>query len=255
MGEEFQALSYAEMREQELFTDAAIKSSSGQEWRVHKVVMSRSGRFFSTAFSYQSFTGTLDLGVRDNVVQALIDSAYKGSCDINVENVQEILRAALMYQLGPLINTCVTFVLNNMLTPEYAIALKVFVRFHQERLKTFADRDITEVLDKFIRRNFVDIYERSDIYELEFDEIESLVKEDDLNIPEYELLHFVLEYVNFKQLDVKALQLLANVRLDLIDPANISQIANENPILGIEMDRRKDVNVTHRPRWPRDIVI
>merc|ERR1712030_67612 len=128
-----------------------------------------------------------------------------------------------------------------------------FIKFQFINITSFIN--ITEVLDKFIRRNFVDIYERSDIYELEFDEIESLVKEDDLNIPEYELLHFVLEYVNFKQLDVKALQLLANVRLDLIDPANISQIANENPILGIEMDRRKDVNVTHRSRWPRDIVI
>jgi len=249
--------SFSDMREQNRFTDAVITSDSGLEWNVHKVVMSRLGMFVYNSFSFPSFNGTLNMAVSDEVVQCIIDLAYKGKCDIHHENVFETLETALMYQLESLIKLCIAFILGNMMTVEHVISVKTCLsRVCQDGLKEMTDGALTEVVDKWIRRNFNDICKTKDIYELSSEELENYIKHDDLNMPEEDLLEFLLNYAKTEKLNSeKTIQLLANVRQSLIDISKLSQIVNKNQELNSEIQQSKEKQNLNNPRYPRDIVI
>jgi len=248
--------SFSDMREQNCFTDAVITSESGFEWNVHKVVMSRLGIFVYNSFKYPSFNGTLNMSVSDEVVQCIIDLAYKGECDIHHENVLETLEAAVMYQLESLIELCIDFILGNMITAEHVISVKTCMRVCQDGLKEMTDGALTEVVDKWIRKNFNDIFETEDIYELSPEELENYIKEDDLNIQEEDLLEFILKYATKNKLESeKTIQLLANVRLSLINSSRLSEIIETNQALTVEIEKSKDIQRITNYRLPRDIVI
>jgi len=248
--------SFSEMREQYIFTDAVIKSASGMEWNVHRVVMSRLGRFMCKAFLYKSLNGTLEMPVSDEVCQCIVDLAYKDECDINHDNALETLAAALMYQLESLIQHCIAFLLDNWINSEHVISVKTFTRLHHDGLKEFTDGAVFEVVDKWIRRNFIDLCKTEDIHELSYEEMQDYIIKDDLNIPEEDLLEFLLKYAKTKEFNSeKTIKLLANVRQSLIEMSKLSLIVNENQALSFEIEQSKDIQNMKNPRYPRDIVI
>ena len=144
--------SYSSMRAQNLFTDAVVLSESGSEWRVHKVILSRLGSFFFNAFSFPSFSGTLDLCASDDVVQCIVDLAYEGVCNVNTENALETLAVALTYQLESLIEACIGFISENMMSPEYFFNVKAFATIHRDALEACTDGALASTLNKWIKK-------------------------------------------------------------------------------------------------------
>ena len=72
------APTFTELRSCSLFVDAKLRSTDGTEWDIHKIVLSRVGRFFFSAFTHPTFSGVLDLDANSDIVKCIIDFSYEG---------------------------------------------------------------------------------------------------------------------------------------------------------------------------------
>jgi len=206
------ALSLVEMRDKGLFVDVTLRSNDGKEYRAHKVLMARLGQFFLTAFTHPSFQGEINIEASSDILECLIDMAYGGRCTINPDNVLDLLRISVMYQLDSITEAATQFV-SQHLSPSDALHVYTFVKAYQ------CEKKLVDIVQTFIRRHFSQVSKDEQFYSLSNSELEDMMVEDDLNIDEEDLLDLVLSMKDAGWKDKNdILKLLAFVRSSLINP-------------------------------------
>ena len=122
------------------------------------------------------------------VVQQLVEFAYTGKVDVNVENVQSILATASLVQFHEVRQLCCQF-LETQLDPSNCLGIRKFTEAH-------GCMNFLEVVDNFVLENFREVMKSEEYALLPCELLIKVISSDDLNIvAEEEVYEAVMSWV------------------------------------------------------------
>ncbi|KAJ8669135.1 hypothetical protein QAD02_000394 [Eretmocerus hayati] len=186
---------WAELRSDKLLCDGAIKCGSKSKtsqrvFLVHRAILSVASPYFRALFT-SSLNGTiandqvcreLELpDVEPDAFELLLDYAYTGSCRVDEDNVQTLLPLSDRLQVLGVVQLCCRFLLKQ-LRPHNCLGICKFARH-------YFCHDLEERGRKYIRHHFKQIVrESSEFRELSCEELEQILRDDELNARNEELV-------------------------------------------------------------------
>lgn len=184
---------------------------------AHRVILSACSPYF-----HAMFTGELaesrqtEINIRDideRAMELLIDFCYTSHIVVEESNVQTLLPAACLLQLGEIQETCCEF-LKRQLDPSNCLGIRAFADTH-------ACRDLLRVADKYTQHSFPDVMESEEFLLLPVNQLIDIISSDELNVTSEEQVYTaVMSWVKYNIPERRAMlsQALQNVRLPLLSP-------------------------------------
>ncbi|XP_018319693.1 kelch-like ECH-associated protein 1 isoform X2 [Agrilus planipennis] len=185
----------AMMRGHQMLTDVTLEV--GQElYHAHKVVLAAGSPYFKAMF-----TGGLKecemkriklQGVSATAMALLINFMYTGRIRVNENTVCQLLPAATMFQVKNVIHACCDF-LERQLDPSNAIGIASFAEQH-------GCSDLCSKANQYIERNFTQICQEEEFFQLSPFQLINLIKKDELNVQdEKDVYNAVLKWVKYDE--------------------------------------------------------
>lgn len=107
------------MMESGQYSDVTL-TAGGRKFKCHKMMLSASCPYFKVMFSLpfeENQNNDVDIkDIKSDTMKSLIEYIYKGGIDITIENVQDIIFAADMFQLDALKHACSLFLQRQLKT-------------------------------------------------------------------------------------------------------------------------------------------
>ena len=164
-------------------TDIEVKVKD-TTFGCHKLVLAAMSPYFDAMF----YSGMIEC--TDNVVQLQNLSAstfesvllflYLGKCPIHTENVEDLLKASAMFQIGMLTQMCETFLVDHV-DAENCVAMWKLASMHQCKI-------LEHTSFSFILNNFQDIVDTENFNRLDKDDVLLIIVHDDLNVANEEIV-------------------------------------------------------------------
>nr|XP_057937278.1 kelch-like protein 10 isoform X3 [Doryrhamphus excisus] len=165
---------YEELRLTRRLNDAVIKIDNA-EFHVHKIILCNCSPYFGALFLRWSTPGQMIYvihGLTPHLMQLFIDFAYTGSVSVTEDNVQDLLVAADKFNVIGIVQTCSTF-LTEQLCPENCIGIWQFtknchtpelqLKAYQYILYHFEEVATADELRQLSMPDFCDILDRDDL--------------------------------------------------------------------------------------------
>lgn len=200
----------------------------GQEIHTHRAILAACSSYFLAMFTNEMRESEQDtIEIKDmnaDILSSLVNFAYSGDIEINVENVQEILAAASLLQIKQVQDLCCDF-LKKQLDATNCLGIKNFAEAN-------GCRQLSEIIDSFARKHFQEVALGSEFLNNNWENIASLISSSDLNVPkEEDVFSSVVQWV--KQDPGERTQhfskLLKHVRLPMLDvPFLMQEVDSEN---------------------------
>ena len=115
---------------------------------------------------------------------------YCEHCELNWENVFDILYVAKKYLVSSLVEECVNFLSQDINVNNALLVL--------QQASKFAEEELLQKCVKYICSNVSQILESEDFLNLDLDTLKIILKQDELNIKEIELFKFVQFWCDHK---------------------------------------------------------
>ncbi|XP_076328098.1 kelch-like protein 10 [Tachypleus tridentatus] len=205
------------MRREGELCDAILRTSDGQQFMVHRAIMSACSPYFRTLF-----TTTLHAkerhdiiipGISSDMLCLIIEYAYTRTIDVSWENVEEILSSGDQFNVMGIVKCCSDFLILN-LRPENCIGIRQLAR-------RFYIPDLEDKAHKYLMVNFPDVTNVSEeLMELSVEELVSICGDEELNVRNEETVWVALiKWIDQKPQERKKhiVQLMRCVRLGLLD--------------------------------------
>lgn len=154
--------SLQDFRAERLFTDVTLQSDSGSVFLCHRMALAAQSPFFRAMF-------TADMrerrdkcvhlpGLDSEVLGAVIDFIYTSKVTITQSNVERLMEAANLLQLGAVKQACEAF-LTRLLDVDNCLGMQAFAEFHIcRKLEKEARRTILSRFEELIdQEEFVDL--------------------------------------------------------------------------------------------------
>ena len=151
----FQRNQLYELKEGKQFTDRIVRSSDGEMFHVHGVVLASLSNKMNLLLKNSNDDLTLPLS--NEVVASIIQMAYTGTCDIREDTIEDMLKAAKKYQMKPLLVVC-----GNFLCSE--VRVDNAVQFFRLSKKYSCEHHFISSLQRFIALNIKSIMDITDAY-------------------------------------------------------------------------------------------
>ena len=208
------------LRKADVFCDVSLVVDS-KEIKAHRVVLSATSAYFNAMFTTNMVERQMEKvtlqGVNHEALRDLVSFLYGGVLDLNNNNVQHLLSGASLLQLDAVKDACENFLLRK-LHPTNCITVKSLA-------DTFSCEKLLDAANSFLEKNFVEVSNSEEFFQLSCEGILDLISKDDLNVhSEEQVFESVLRWV--KQ-DVEKRKnhlplLLEQVRLPLLPPQYLS---------------------------------
>ncbi|XP_006895269.1 PREDICTED: kelch repeat and BTB domain-containing protein 12 [Elephantulus edwardii] len=201
-----------------------------EKFPCHRLILAAFSPYFKAMFS----CGLLECTQREVIlhditaesVSVILNYMYNAALDINNNNVQTVAMAAYFMQMEEIFNVCQRYMMDNM-DASNCVGIYYFA-------KQIGAEDLSDQSKKYLYQHFAEVSLHDEILDIEVHQFLILIKSDDLNISREEsILDLVLRWVNYNpELRTEHLvELLKQVRLELINPSFLRQTLKRNTML------------------------
>lgn len=189
-----------------------------QSISCHKIILASFSPYFQAMFSsdlLESKTNIVKLDSTDyQTLKDIIDYAYTGTIDLNINNVQNIFTLASLLQVKDLIDACCDYI-ESQLDASNVIEIYTFSNMHMCEYLSNRSKE-------FLNRNFVDISDTIEFIEIEDAHlINEILASDEIDTPTEEFLVEKLMKWIFHNYELRKTHFeylfTSTIRLSLID--------------------------------------
>ena len=203
----------SQLRDDSLLTDVTLVAG-GCEVKAHKAVLAACSPYFYAMFTGFDEKNKSRIILRDidpEALKILVNYVYTSEVEVSEENVQNLLPAANIMQLGDVKEACCEFLLNQ-LHPTNCLGIKSFADLH-------GCLDLLAVSNTYIESHFAEVLDCDEFYALDQDQVCSLISSDTITVPSEEKVYeSVIAWVNHdrEQRGQFLPKLMEHVRLPLL---------------------------------------
>ncbi|KAI6217502.1 BTB domain-containing protein [Aphelenchoides fujianensis] len=205
----------------------------GRFFRAHRVVLSAAIPFFASMFNSElREQHSPDVQIKDiqpETLEQIINLVYTGRIRIDVDNVEEVMKAADFLQFHLLNQRC-SEMLRAAMSAENVLGIRRFAAMHNSAPTSGA-------ADRFIRKHFVEIAQTKEFVQLLPDELEEILDWDELHVDgEEEIFEAAIRWLEFDAARHKeAPKILKHVRMPRLESAFLSDRVAAHPIVHANM--------------------
>ena len=171
-------------------------------------------------------TNQVKMNTEHSTLTSIINYAYTGTIDLNIDNVQNIFTLSSQLQITDILNACSSLMQKN-LDINNSIHVYDFAKRHMTSI------DLLNNTKEFINKNIIHILKTNEFMELDDPEIiRDLLSSDELDVlNEIYVLEYLLKWINFK-MDTRRFYfegLIKDcVRLSLIENESLKELYHAN---------------------------
>ncbi|NXO00772.1 KBTBC protein, partial [Rhinopomastus cyanomelas] len=204
--------------------------AEGEKFPCHKVVLASFSPYFRAMFT----CGLVECSQREVVlydisaesVSVILDYMYSAELHLTNQNVQTVALSAYFMQMEDVFNVCQKYMMDHM-DASNCVGIYYFAN-------NIGAEDLSDQAKKYLYRHFAEVSLHEEILEIEFQQLLTLIKSDDLNISREEsILDLVIRWVKHsRESRVKhLLELLKQVRLVLVSPSFLVEAQKRNTMI------------------------
>jgi len=204
------------MKHNQILTDVRLEVVN-EVFHAHKIILAAASPYFKAMFTSglrEKDASVIKLqGICSTVMSKLLTFIYTGEIVINQLVVCQLLPAACMLQVTPVIQACCAF-LESQLDPSNALGIAAFAEQHH-------CSNLYKVVNKFIDQHFIQVCQEEEFLQLSSCQLVSLIRRDELNVrEEREVYNAVLKWVrcNEEHRRPKMEDILGAVRCHYLSP-------------------------------------
>lgn len=232
------------LRKEKKLCDVTLRVGE-KEFCAHRVVLSACSDYFCAMFTgdlEESHQSVVELhGLDSDTMEFLLDFVYTESIQVTVENVQALLPAACLLQLTDVQSACCEF-LEQQLDPSNCLGIKTFAETH-------SCEELRKAAEKYILKHFVNLVESEEFLQLSSEDVESLIKCDNLTVPSEEaVFEAVISWVKHDESKRKdsLSKMMEFVRLPLLTPRYLTDTVDNELLIRQSLDCRDLVDEAKR---------
>ena len=170
------------MRQNEQYTDLTLQSG-GVHIRCHRIVLEAASDYFKAMFRCgleESTSATVQLKMEPDTLTSIVDYMYTGEIELTLDNVQSLVKAGDLLQLGCLKATCADFMASQ-------VELHNCVEFYRFALLYRLDQ-LQKVSKQFVFAEFKTVALIAKFKELTCRELIEFIKDDDVNVEDEDVV-------------------------------------------------------------------
>nr|KAG5710470.1 hypothetical protein BaRGS_022288 [Batillaria attramentaria] len=212
-----------------LYTDLTLVAD-GKYVRCHRVVLASASPYFHSRLYNGKRENTTDklfiTDVPQDILFDVLDFVYSGECRLNVENAEDLLRAAAIFELGALKDMCDYFLKDNV-DAKNGLRLYKLARASKAHLVEEAARTV-------ILNNFMHLWHTKLFKQLNHRELISIIQHDDLVTPSEDVVcGAVIAWVTAdrKRRKYSLGEILRHVRLPQVRKEYLRQLVEEEEMV------------------------
>uniref|UniRef100_A0A8B9M4C9 Kelch repeat and BTB domain containing 12 n=1 Tax=Accipiter nisus TaxID=211598 RepID=A0A8B9M4C9_9AVES len=204
--------------------------AEGEKFPCHKVVLAAFSPYFKAMFT----CGLAECTQREVVlydisaesVSVILDYMYSADLHLTNQNVQTVALAAYFMQMEDVFSICQKYMMDHM-DASNCVGIYYFANH-------IGAEDLSDQARKYLYQHFAEVSLQEEILEIEFQQLLSLIKSDDLNISREEsILDLVIRWVKHsrKSRVEHLIELLKQVRLVLVSPSFLVEARKRNTMI------------------------
>ncbi|KAI0226983.1 Kelch-like protein 21 [Lamellibrachia satsuma] len=170
------------MRQNEQYTDVTLLSGD-VHFRCHRIVLEAASDYFKAMFRCgleESTSATVTLTMEPEILTNIVDYMYTGEIQLTVDNVESLVKAGDLLQLGCLKYTCEDFMASQ-------VKLHNFVEYYRFALLYRLDQ-LQKVTKQFVFAAFKTVALTPEFKELTCRELIEFIKDDDVNVEDEDIV-------------------------------------------------------------------
>ena len=181
-----------QMRQNEQYTDLTLQSGD-VHIRCHRIVLVAASDYFKAMFRCgleESMSATVPLTMEPEILTSIVDYMYTGEIELTVDNVESLVKAGDLLQLGCLKARCADFM-------ALQVELHNCIEFYRFSLLYRLDQ-LQKVTKQFVYAEFKTVALIAEFKELSCGELIEFIKDDDVNVEDEDVVFDgVIDWVRY----------------------------------------------------------
>lgn len=205
-----------------------------KSFEVHKLVLASCSEYFHCLLQRDPQLYQVELhDVSPLGLTTIITYAYTGKLSLSLYTIGSTIAAATQLQVPALLNMCSDFLVREMAVENCVYIANISA--------TYSLNQVKDATRKFIRENFLEFSKTDQFMKLPFDQINELLKDDGLQIPnEVAAFQIALKWLEFDPKRVRyAADLLSNIRFGTISAPDLINHVQPVPRMMQDPQRHK----------------
>lgn len=218
-----------QLRSEESFTDAILCVDS-VEFPCHRNVMAISSPYFKAMFTIdlkESKTNRIEVNdVTPVTLRRVIDYAYTGRLEVNVDNAQEMLAAGSMFQYPAIVDACCEFLAKHLHSSN-CLGIENFAQMHScSKLEREAHQYALE--------NFSSVVDHEEFLDIPLERLVIYLASDLIDVRNEEIVYdAAMSWLrhDLPQRQPFLSQILENIRLVTVDRTYLEDVIEKEPLI------------------------